>query len=123
MASLRAPLFTPGWFDLTAPLTFSDESMDWNDPASLRTEPVTRPAFEGWTWHRPDRVIEAPTWGGNLEIVGWLLMADRAVPVPDEVDGHVLFLETSEEMPIADEVSARCATWVNAAYWAGSRRC
>jgi muramoyltetrapeptide carboxypeptidase LdcA involved in peptidoglycan recycling len=104
MASLRAALFTPGWFDLTAPLAFSDESMDWNDPASLRTEPITRPAFEGWTRHRPDRVIEAPTWGGNLEIVGWLLMADRAVPVPDEVDGHVLFLETSEEMPIADEV-------------------
>jgi muramoyltetrapeptide carboxypeptidase LdcA involved in peptidoglycan recycling len=103
MASLRAALFTPGWFDLTAPLGFSDESIDWNDPASLRTEPITRPAL-GWTWHRPDRVIEAPTWGGNLEIVGWLLMADRAVPALDEVDGHVLLLETSEEMPIAEEV-------------------
>ncbi len=104
MASLRAALFTPGWFELTAPLAFSDEEMDWNDPASLRTEPITRPALEGWTWHRPDRVIAAPTWGGNLEIVGWLLMADRAVPAPDEVDGQVLLLETSEEMPIAEEV-------------------
>lgn len=31
-------------------------------------------------------------------------MADRAAPTPDEIDGHVLFLETSEEMPTADEV-------------------
>ena len=49
-------------------------------------------------------MIEAPTWGGNLEIVGWLLMADRVVPAPHEIDGHVLLLETSEEMPSAEEV-------------------
>jgi len=104
MASLRAALFRPGWFDLTAPLAFSDEALDWRDPASLRTEPVSRPTGGGWTWHRPDRVIEAPTWGGNIEIVGWLLMADRAVPAPEEVTDHVLFLETSEEMPAAEEV-------------------
>ena len=104
MASLRAALFSPGWFDLTAPLAFSDEHLDWTEPASLHTEPLSRPAPAGWTWHRPERLIEAPTWGGNLEIVGWLLMADRAVPAPDEIDGHVLILETSEEMPSASEV-------------------
>lgn len=104
MASLRAALFTPGWYDLSAPLAFSDEELDWNDPASMDTEPVSRPAPDGWTWHRPERVIEAPTWGGNLEIVGWLLMADRDVPTPEEVDGHVLLLETSEEMPSSTEV-------------------
>jgi muramoyltetrapeptide carboxypeptidase LdcA involved in peptidoglycan recycling len=103
MASLRAALFTSGWFDLTLPAEFSDESVDWHEPASLSTEPVTRPA-SGWSWYRSDQVIEAPTWGGNVEIVGWLLMADRAVPSPDEVDGHVLILETSEEMPPAQEV-------------------
>jgi muramoyltetrapeptide carboxypeptidase LdcA involved in peptidoglycan recycling len=104
MASLRAALFTPGWFDLTAPLAFSDESRDWADPSYLDAEPPARPAPGGWTWHRPEAVIEAPTWGGNLEIVGWLLMADRDVPAQDEVDGQVLILETSEEMPRADEV-------------------
>ncbi|HKA68119.1 MAG TPA: S66 peptidase family protein [Actinomycetes bacterium] len=103
MASLRAALFQPGWFELTAPPEFSDEALDWNDPDSLDTEPVARPA-PGWTWHRPAGVIEAPTWGGNLEIVGWLLMADRAVPTPEEIDGYVLLLETSEEMPAAEEV-------------------
>jgi muramoyltetrapeptide carboxypeptidase LdcA involved in peptidoglycan recycling len=103
MASLRAALFTPGWFRLTAPEEFSDESMDWHDPASLGTEPPARPAV-GWSWHHPDRVIQAPTWGGNLEIVGWLLMAGRGVPEPSEVAGHVLILETSEELPSATEV-------------------
>ena len=104
MASLRAALFTPGWFDLTAPLAFSDESNDWADPTSLDAEPPSRPAPGGWTWHRPDAVIEGRTWGGNLEIVGWLLMAGRDVPTPEEIDGQVLILETSEEMPSSTEV-------------------
>ena len=104
MASLRAALFTPGWFDLTSPLAFSDEAKDWADPEALDAEPPSRPAPGGWTWHRPDAVIQAPTWGGNLEILGWLLMADRDVPTAEEVDGHVLILETSEEMPSATEV-------------------
>jgi len=50
MASLRTALFTPGWFDLTAPLAFSDESLDWADPAALDTEPIAgarRPAGPG----------------------------------------------------------------------------
>jgi muramoyltetrapeptide carboxypeptidase LdcA involved in peptidoglycan recycling len=104
MASWRAALFTSDWFDLTAPLAFSDESLDWADAESLTVEPIARPTSGSWTWHQPESVVEAPCWGGNLEIVGWLLMADRDVPTPDEVDGNVLILETSEEMPSATEV-------------------
>jgi muramoyltetrapeptide carboxypeptidase LdcA involved in peptidoglycan recycling len=104
MASLQAALFTRGWFDLSTPPAFADEHLDWADPASLETEPASRPASP-WLWHQPPGgVIEAPTWGGNLEIVGWLLMADRSVPSPSDVDGHVLLLETSEELPSAAEV-------------------
>jgi muramoyltetrapeptide carboxypeptidase LdcA involved in peptidoglycan recycling len=107
MASLRAALFRPGWFDLTEPLAFSDEPIDWARPEALTMEPPARPAPGGWIWHGAEPapvVVEAPTWGGNLEVVGWLLMADRDVPRPDDVDGHVLFLETSEEMPAAENV-------------------
>src|SRR6185436_19849542 len=46
-------------------------------------------------------VVEAPTWGGNIEILAWLLQANL---VTDPAPGHVLFLETSEEMPPALEV-------------------
>lgn len=53
----------------------------------------------------PDRVVEGRSWGGCLEIVGWLLMADREVPRDLTVlDGGVLFLETSEELPRGEEV-------------------
>ena len=103
MASLRAALFRP-LVRADRGGRVLDEALDWNDPVSLRTEPMARPAPGGWTWHQPSGVIEAPTWGGNLEIVGWLLMADRVVPAPHEIDGHVLLLETSEEMPSAEEV-------------------
>ncbi|GAA5016612.1 S66 peptidase family protein [Kitasatospora paranensis] len=101
--SLRAALFTPGPYELTEPVEFNDIERDWQDPAGLDTPPGMQPA-PGWTWHRPDRVVEGPSWGGNLEILGWLMMADRAVAAPETYRGGVLFLETSEELPSADEV-------------------
>ena len=49
--------------------------------------------------------MEGRSWGGNLEILSWLLMADREIPADLSVyDGGVLVLETSEEMPSAQEV-------------------
>jgi hypothetical protein len=122
MASLRAALFTSDWFDLTAPLAFADETRDW--PIRLAGRGADRaPRAQWWTWHQPDKVIDSVTWGGNLEIVGWLLMAGRRPPYPDEIEGGVLILETSEEMPSATESSGRCATWASMACWGGSPHC
>lgn len=59
----------------------------------------------GWTWRNADRVVEGRSWGGCLEIVAWLLMADREIRHDlSAYDGGVLFLETSEEMPSGEEV-------------------
>lgn len=53
----------------------------------------------------PDRVVEGRSWGGCLEILAWLLMADREIAHDlSEYDGGVLLLETSEDMPSATEV-------------------
>jgi len=50
-------------------------------------------------------VVEGRSWGGNVEILSWLLMADREIARdPSVYDGHVLFLETSEDMPRAGDV-------------------
>jgi muramoyltetrapeptide carboxypeptidase LdcA involved in peptidoglycan recycling len=49
-------------------------------------------------------VVEGAGWGGNLEIISWLLMADRTVRPAAAYAGNVLFLETSEDMPRAQEV-------------------
>ncbi len=102
--SLRAALFTPGPYELRPAERWRDIDRDWADPATFEAEPETRPGT-GWTWVNPDRVVEGRTWGGCLEIVGWLLMADREIARDlSEYEGGVLLLETSEDMPSATEV-------------------
>ncbi|MDQ0990258.1 S66 peptidase family protein [Streptomyces sp. V3I7] len=103
-ASLRAALFTSGAYELAPAERWRDIDRDWRDPATFETEPETRPGT-GWIWHHADRVVEGRSWGGALEIVGWLLMADREIGSDlSEYDGGVLLLETSEELPSATEV-------------------
>jgi muramoyltetrapeptide carboxypeptidase LdcA involved in peptidoglycan recycling len=103
MASLRAALFTRDEYELTAPDRFSDETGDWAEPGTLSTAAPTRPAHP-WTWDgNTNRVVEAPLWGGNLEIISWLAQAGRLGPA-EWYAGCVLALETSEEMPSATEV-------------------
>ncbi|WP_069884455.1 S66 family peptidase [Streptomyces luteocolor] len=102
--SLRAALFTSGPYELRPAERFRDVDLPWDDPATLTAEPPTEPAG-GWLWHGPERVVEGRSWGGNVEILSWLLMADREIERdPSAYDGCVLFLETSEELPSADEV-------------------
>ncbi|MBW5485414.1 S66 family peptidase [Streptomyces bambusae] len=102
--SLRAALFTPGPYELRPAERYRDIDRDWADPATFDAEPETGPGG-GWTWHGPQRVVEGRTWGGNLEILSWMLMADREIERdPAAYEGRVLFLETSEEQPSAQEV-------------------
>lgn len=102
--SLRAALFTSGPYELTAAARWNDVNRDWADPATFDAEPETRPGH-GWTWVNADQVIEGRAWGGCLEILSWLLMADREIARDlSEYDGGVLLLETSEEMPTGTEV-------------------
>ncbi|MEV4665965.1 S66 peptidase family protein [Micromonospora echinofusca] len=100
--SLRAALFTSGWYDLTPAPQWGDRPNDWHDPAALADEPEMLPG-EGWRWQGPATVVQGRTWGGNLEILHWLLAADR-VPAAGELAGSVLMVETSEELPPATEV-------------------
>ncbi|MFE2475060.1 LD-carboxypeptidase [Streptomyces sp. NPDC059389] len=101
--SLRAALFTSGEYELTAAGAFGDVNRPWEDPRTFESEPELEPGG-GWIWHNGGRVVEGIGWGGNLEIISWLLMAGRAVLPVDAYAGNVLFLETSEEMPHAEEV-------------------
>ena len=82
---------------------FSEDELDWDDPASLATRAPTQPS-PGWAWHRADRVVSGPTWGGNLEILHWNLAANRWIRPVEDYAGCILLLETSEEMPSAEEV-------------------
>ncbi|MFB6440641.1 S66 peptidase family protein [Streptomyces sp. NPDC056411] len=102
--SLRAALFTPGPYELRPAERYGDENGDWHDPQTFAAEPVQWPG-DGWRWHGPRRVVEGPSWGGNIEVLSWMLMADREIQAdPAAYDGCVLFLETSEDQPRADDV-------------------
>ncbi|MFB7463582.1 S66 peptidase family protein [Streptomyces sp. NPDC056224] len=101
--SFRAALFTSGEYELTPSRSCRDVDRPWDDPHSFESEPEMERA-DGWSWHNADRVVEGIGWGGNLEIISWLLMADRVVQPADTHARSVLFLETSEEMPRAEEV-------------------
>jgi len=103
-ASFRAALFDSGWTDLVEPASSTDESVDWSlGPAALADEPPMFPA-RPWEWQHADRVIEAPTWGGCIEVLSWILQVGRDVASADVYAGHVLMIETSEDMPPATEV-------------------
>jgi muramoyltetrapeptide carboxypeptidase LdcA involved in peptidoglycan recycling len=102
-ASLRAALFCPGEYELAPVAAYSDTEGDWGDPATFDSEPRLQPS-DGWRWHNAGRVAEGTGWGGNVEVLAWLLMAGQAIPSADDCRGGVLFLETSEELPSATEV-------------------
>ncbi|MEU1396715.1 S66 peptidase family protein [Micromonospora zamorensis] len=101
-ASLRAALFTTDWYELTPAHEWGDRPNPWTEPEALAHEPEMLPGA-GWRWQGPQREVRGRTWGGNLEILHWLLATDR-VPAAAELDGSVLLVETSQEMPGAQEV-------------------
>ncbi|MGW0703319.1 S66 family peptidase [Streptomyces sp. NPDC002867] len=102
--SVCAALFTSGPYELRPAERYRDTDRDWADPATFDAEPDSEPA-DGWIWHQPERTVEGRAWGGNLEILSWLLMADREIECDTAAyEGDVLFLETSEELPRAEEV-------------------
>jgi muramoyltetrapeptide carboxypeptidase LdcA involved in peptidoglycan recycling len=114
IGSLRAALMAGGDIDLHEVDTFSEDELDWADPGSLDREPLTQPS-PGWSRHHPDRAVTGPTGGGNLEILHWNLAANRWILPVDDYAGCVLLLETSEEMPAAQEVFRMLRHAVNAA--------
>jgi len=77
-ASLHAALFGSGQFELTAPEQTRTEDKPWQDPGTFEAEPPSEPA-DPWSWHNATPVIEGRSWGGNLEILSWLLMVDREI--------------------------------------------
>lgn len=104
--SLRAALVTGETLDVTDPGESEDLGIDWADECALTCFGEREPT-EPWTWSGPTRSVTAPTWGGCLEVIEWILTAGRFPTSPKVLDGHVLLLETSEEL-----LSARNVGWI-----------
>lgn len=108
LASLRAALITGGELEVTEPGESEDFGPDWLTPEAL-TRYGERTPTEPWTWAGPERTVRGRTWGGCLEVIDQLAIAGR-MPGPAQLEGTILLLETSEELPPASWVRR----WVRA---------
>ncbi|WP_445154032.1 S66 family peptidase [Arthrobacter sp. Hor0625] len=108
LASLRAALIDGGTIELSDPGESEDFGVPWTDPRAL-TEFGVREATEPWTWAGPATVVQGRSWGGCLEVIDQIAMADR-MPAVGDLEGAILLFETSEELPGADKVKR----WVRA---------
>ncbi|WP_435743479.1 LD-carboxypeptidase [Microbacterium sp. PMB16] len=103
LRSLRALLIDGGTLDITEPGESEDVGRRWDDPRAL-TEFGDRVATEDWTWAGPAARVAGRTWGGCLEVIDGLAMADR-LPAAAALEGGILLLETSEQRSPADWVA------------------
>lgn len=101
--SLRAALLTGESLQITDPGESEDIGHDWLDPQAL-TEHGDREPTHDWTWDGPARRVTGGTWGGCLEALQMILTAGRFPPDPSVLDGGILLVETSEELPPARHV-------------------
>ena len=117
-ASLRAALLTGERLEVTEPGESEDFGVDWLDPRALaefgERELVPGPYDDGarvggegaapWRWAGPRREVTGRTWGGCLEVLPWVMAAGRGPSDLGALEGGVLLIETSEELPSAGEV-------------------
>lgn len=94
--------------ELTEPGEAEDFGRRWEDARAL-TEFGDREITEPWTWAGPARTVSGHSWGGCIEVIDQIALAGR-MPAVTDVAGSILLLETSEEIPSADEVKR----WVRA---------
>ena len=81
-----------------------DYGLSWDDPRSLTDRAPRESVPDQWSWSGPATVATGPTWGGNLEVLQWILAVGRDVLDVAAYQGCVLLLETSEEHPPPAEV-------------------
>lgn len=108
LRSLRAALFDGGSIELTEPGESEDFGIDWDDERAL-TEFGEREPVDEWVWAGRRANVTGRSWGGCLEVIVQIAVAGR-MPSVDDLDGVILLLETSEELPNANEVTR----WVRA---------
>ncbi|MFD5215555.1 LD-carboxypeptidase [Microbacterium sp. NPDC058345] len=103
LRSLRAALLDGGEIELTEPGESEDFGRRWESSAAL-TEFGDRESAEPWSWAGPAERVTGRTWGGCLEVLVQLALADR-LPSNDELEGTLLLLETSEQLTPAETVA------------------
>jgi muramoyltetrapeptide carboxypeptidase LdcA involved in peptidoglycan recycling len=101
---LKKALFDLSIGHIHAAPYWSDADLNWADSQNL-SKKRPQQTGEGWEWHQPcKQMIKGKLWGGCVETLSTHLSIQHYLPTLDELEGCVLFIETSEEMPSADFV-------------------
>jgi len=102
--SIKSTLFNPPIGQITASVEYSDVDLDWAEEENLDRKRPMYPS-QGWHWYnKKDELIEGRVWGGCLEILSFHLSVRKYLPDFENLDGTILFIETSEEMPAQEFV-------------------
>ncbi|WP_254545670.1 S66 family peptidase [Halomarina pelagica] len=100
---VRRAFFGDAFGELRPAERWTDDTIDW----ARRDYADAEPAYErgqGFRWRGGRERVDGRLWGGCLPVVGWHLATDRYLPAPERLDGCVLFLETAEDLPSAEQV-------------------
>lgn len=102
--SIRKAVFDPPVGQVFSASEYSDADLDWGDKQNLSKKRPMYPS-DGWVWHNDQQgIIQGRLWGGCLEVLSFHLSVRKYLPDFEKLDGTVLFIETSEEMPAQELV-------------------
>ncbi len=99
ICAIRKALFDPPIGSVDAASEYTDFDLDWAEKENIHKKRPMYPC-EGWIWHNAsDAKVEGTLWGGCLEVLDQHLSVKRYLPDIASLQGTVLFVETSEELP------------------------
>ena len=95
--SVRRTLFSPEPVGGIEPnrAGWTVEHLPWENPENQLIRRKLNPST-GWKFHQNEGVVEGQLFGGCVEVLDWLRGSDY-FPTATDLQGAVLFLETSEE--------------------------
>ena len=97
--SVRRTLFSTEPIGVIEPNSagWTVEYLPWEHPENQSIRRKLNPCT-GWKFHQDEGVVEGQLFGGCVEVLDWLRGTDYFASGPD-LQGVVLFLETSEDAP------------------------
>lgn len=102
--SIKKALFEPQIGEVYPASERSDIDLDWADHKNLTKKRPFYPS-EPWAWHNcQGQKITGKLWGGCLEVLDLHFKVQKYLPSFKQLEGTILFVETSEEMPCSGSV-------------------
>lgn len=99
VASVRRTLFADKAIGAIAPNSeeWTAEHLPWSDPANQLRRRRHKPCT-GWRYHQSGGITTGKLFGGCIDVLDWL-RGTAFWPEPAELDGAILFLESSADSP------------------------